>query len=175
MTGNEDVVKQIEKQIKMQKAVWYIVLLSFLAFIITILYWFFEPDPVSVERVAGASTWSKCENRQYSFIRVVKSSKAVDIFVQERWHDMDDMQDVGTIESELVISKVIHYPLDAGFEKAMTFNKVVPINVPIGRYEYRPYASYQVNPLKRVTKPLPIQNVDVVCDYDKDKHAEVYR
>ena len=74
------------------------------------------------------------------------------------------------IEGEYVISKPIHYPLGKDFEKVMTFNKIVPENIPTGRYEYRPWATYKVNPIKTITRILPIQRINVVCDYNKDKH-----
>jgi len=168
-------LKNIDRAFFIQTLLVRTIFAAMLAFSVLMTYWYFEPDPVSVEKLQGDNGWSMCIGRQYSFIRMVKSSKDVDIYVQERWSDLDNMYGSGEVESELVIARVIHDPLGKGFEKAMTFNKVVPINIPVGRYQYRPYASYQVNPIKKITRPLPVQNVEVVCDYDKDKHSEVYR
>ena len=123
-----------------------------------------EPDPLTVERVEGDSRKSVCVNRDYEFRRLVKAKKNLDIYVQERWHSIDGDLNVNGIDGEIVLSKPIHYPLDAGFEKVMTFKKTVPDSVGKGRWEYRPIATYVVNEKKRITRPLPTQLVDVDCD-----------
>lgn len=169
------IVCQIEKQIRLQRFVWYVVLTSFVAFITTLVYWYFEPDPFVVERVDGQGTWSECTGRQYSFSRSVKTTKALNIYIQERWHDSDGMMDFAEKQGEFVVSTPIHYPLGKDFEKIMQFNKVVPIPIGVGRYEYRPWATYQINPIKTVTKLLPVQNVDVRCDYDPTRHGSAVK
>lgn len=123
-----------------------------------------EPDPLTVERVKGDSRHSVCIDRNYEFRRLVKTKKSIDIYVQERWHSLDGDLNKGIIEGEIVLSQPIHYPLDAGFEKVMTFKKTVPATVGNGRWEYRPIATYVVNEKKRITRPLPVQLVDVDCD-----------
>ncbi len=94
-----------------------------------------------------------------------------DIYVQNRWHDLDGFRDMHGIEGELVLPLPNHYPLGEDFAKVMTFNKQVPKELPVGRYEYRPWATYKINPIKTITRLLPIQEVDVVCDYDPKKHG----
>jgi hypothetical protein len=154
--------------------------LNWLAIIITIAvsglillltYWFFEPDPLSVTRIEGETHWSECTGRRYQFARLVQSSKDIDIYVQERWHDLDGMMDGVGYQGEFVMPKPIHYPLGEDFSKLMTFNKTVPRALPVGRYEYRPWATYKVNPIKTITRMLPMQRVNVHCDYDIAKHG----
>lgn len=123
-----------------------------------------EPDPLIVERIKGDSRQSVCVDRNYEFRRLVKAKKNLDIYVQERWHSLDGDLDEGNVEGEIVLAKPIHYPLDAGFEKIMTFKKTVPDTIGKGRWEYRPIATYVVNEKKRITRPLPVQLVEVDCD-----------
>lgn len=130
-----------------------------------------EPDPLTVERVVGDDKISICKDRNYEFRRLVKATKNLDIYVQERWHSLDGRLDVDGVEGAIVLSKPIHYPLDAGFETVMTFKKVVPESVGIGRWEYRPIATYVVNEKKRITRPLPSQFINVDCDFDPVKHG----
>jgi hypothetical protein len=130
-----------------------------------------EPDPLTVERAAGDDKISICKDRNYEFRRIVKSTKNLDIYVQERWHNLDGSLNVGGIDGEIVLAKPIHYPLDAGFEKVMTFKKVVPESVGKGRWEYRPIGTYVVNEKKRITKALPSQLIDVDCNFDATKHV----
>lgn len=130
-----------------------------------------EPDPLTVERVNGDSKVSICKDRNYEFRRLVKTTKNVDIYVQERWHSVDGSLNVGEVDGEIVLSKPIHYPLDAGFEKVMTFKKVVPETVTKGKWEYRPIATYVVNEKKRITRALPTQLIEVDCDFDPFKHV----
>jgi hypothetical protein len=78
------------------------------------------------------------------------------------------MMDYKGIEGEYVYGNLITYTLGAGFNKVMTFNKKVPKDILVGRYEYRPWATYKVNPIKTITRLLPVQDVVVVCDvHDK--------
>jgi hypothetical protein len=178
---NEEIIVRIEKQLLIQRFIWRVVLISVVVFTLTLLYWTFEPDPLSVTRIDNDCTWSECSNRRYQFTRLVHSSKDIDIYVQERWHNLDGMMDeviptangLTTIEGELVISKPVHYPLGKDFNKIMTFNKTVPSNITLGRYEYRPWATYRVNPIKTITRMLPNQMVNVVCDYDREKHGQI--
>jgi hypothetical protein len=178
---NEEIIVRIEKQLLIQQFIWRTVLTSVVLFTSTLLYWTVEPDPLSVTRIENDCTWSECSNRKYQFTRLVQTSKDIDIYVQERWHNLDGMMDEfiltangpTTIEGELIISKPIHYPLGKDFNKIMTFDKTVPSNIPLGRYEYRPWATYRVNPIKTITRMLPYQGVSVVCDYDKEKHGQM--
>jgi len=133
-----------------------------------LIYWTVEPDPLSV--VPVEHQWSLCKDRKFSFSRMVVSSKAIDIHVQQRWHNIDGIDNYNGIEFETTITKTDYYPLGKDFKKVMQFNKCVPDNIPVGRYEYRPWATYQVNPIKTIYKLLPVQYVNVVCDFDPSKH-----
>jgi len=113
--------------------------------------------------------WSKCNNREYSFKRYVRSEKDLVITVQERWHDLDGMMDYKGTEGEYVYGNRVTYTLGTGFNKVMTFHKEVPKDIAIGRYEYRPWATYQVNPIKTITRLLPVQNVNVLCNKNEVK------
>ena len=131
-----------------------------------------EPDPLTVERIIGDSKISICKDRNYEFRRLVKSTKNLNIYVQERWHSLDGSLNAGGVDGEIVLSKPIHYPLDAGFEKVMTFKKTIPETIGKGRWEYRPIANYMVNEKKRITRALPTQLIEVDCDFDPIKHVE---
>lgn len=165
------IIKNMERSIALQAIVFRFVLAAFVSFFLMLLYWHFEPDPLTVERLEGDTKWSDCTGRTYSFQRVVKSSKDINIYVQERWHDLDGMMDENIIEGEYVIPKPIHYPLGEDFNKVMTFRKTVPRALGVGVYEYRPWATYQVNPIKTITRLLPTQKVHVYCEYDPVKHG----
>lgn len=128
-----------------------------------------EPDPLTIERIEGDDKVSTCVNREYEFRRMVKTKKVLDIYVQGRWYSLDGTLNVGNTEGEIVFSNPVHYPLDAGFDKVMTFKKKVPDSIPKGLWEYRPYATYMVNEKKRITKALPTQIVEVDCDYKGTK------
>jgi hypothetical protein len=139
-----------------------------LAIVVTVLtYWTIEPDPLQVDYITNEAKWSKCSNREYTFTRYVRSEKDLTITVQERWHDLDGMMDYNGVEGEYVYGNRITYTLGSGFNEVMTFNKAVPKDIPLGRYEYRPWATYKVNPIKTITRLLPVQNVVVVCDVNK--------
>jgi hypothetical protein len=78
------------------------------------------------------------------------------------------MMDHNGIEGEYVFGGIVTYTLGSGFNKVMTFNKKVPKDIPLGRYEYRPWATYQVNPIKTITRLLPVQYIEVRCDAAKE-------
>ena len=139
-----------------------------LVFVATIIYWILEPDPVTV-KTYGLSC-SDCHDRQFSFNRYVQSDKAVDIYIQQRWYNKDGIDNYKGFEKEIVITEPDYYPLGSDFEKIMEFTKCVPDNVPVGRYEYRPWTTYKINPIKTIHRLLPVQEVNVVCDYGPSKH-----
>jgi hypothetical protein len=134
-------------------------------------YWLLESDPVIISKIPGQPEWSVCDKRYYKFHRYVYSSRDVSITVQQRYIDLDNMTDENGIENERIYTDDIPYQLAAGFEKNMEFTKPLPANLPIGRYEYRPWARYKINPLKEIYRPLPVQRVEVTCDYDPAKHG----
>ena len=139
-----------------------------LGFVGLLVYWALEPDPLVVN--PHGSNVSVCTDRNFSFERYVHSSKPLDIYVQQRWHNLDGKGNFGTIEKEVVMVQPDYYPLGRDFEKVMEFNKCVPDSVSRGTYEYRPWATYEVNPIKTIHRLLPVQKVEVVCDLDLSKH-----
>jgi hypothetical protein len=160
-------MSQIDRQIAHFQLFNRLILIILGLIVAVLTYWTVEPDPLKVEYVADDAKWSKCNNREYSFKRYVRSTKDLTITVQERWHDIDGMMDYNGVEGEYVYGNRITYTLGSGFNEVMTFNKEVPKDIPLGRYEYRPWATYQVNPIKTITRMLPVQNVVVVCDAKK--------
>lgn len=139
-----------------------------LAVVVTVIYWILEPDPLMVDKVGYGC--SECADRKFSFERHVKSSVPLDIYVQQRWYNLDGIDDRKGIQKEIIITEPDYYPLGEDFEKDMEFTKCVPDKVPVGRYEYRPWATYRINPIKTVHRLLPTQEVNVVCDFDPTKH-----
>ena len=134
----------------------------------TVVYWALEPDPLTVN--PHGSHVSVCSEREFMFERYVHSSKPLDIYVQQRWYNLDGRGNFGKVEKETVIVQPDYYPLGKDFEKVMEFNKCVPDKIVKGTYEYRPWATYEVNPIKTIHRLLPVQKVEVVCDLDLSKH-----
>ena len=139
-----------------------------LAVVGTIIYWVVEPDPLVVDKVGYSC--SECTVRKFSFERHVKSSVPLDIYVQQRWYNLDGIDDRKDIQKEIIITEPDYYPLGKDFEKNMEFTKCVPDNISAGRYEYRPWATYRINPIKTVHRLLPTQEVHVICDFDPTKY-----
>ena len=139
-----------------------------LSFVLLIIYWLVEPDPLTVTQHGLGC--AECHDRKFSFERYVRSDKHLDIYVQQRWYNKDGIDDIRGVQKETVITQPDYYPLGADFEKIMEFTKCVPDNITIGRYEYHPWATYQINPIKTVHRLLPVQEVNVVCDFDPTKH-----
>lgn len=133
-----------------------------------LVYWAVEPGPLTVN--PHGSHRSVCLERGFTFERYVHSSKPLDIYIQQRWYNKDGLGNFGEIEKETVIVQPNYYPLGKDFEKVMEFSKCVPDKIGKGSYEYRPWATYEVNPIKTIHRLLPVQQVDVVCDLDLSKH-----
>ena len=133
------------------------------------VYWkYFEEDPIEVTYVPGTSSWSVCKDREYVFTRLVKSTRDINVTVFERYYDKDGMSNFGNIENEYHGVSSINYPITKG-EHVFTFEKKVPKRLDVGIYEYRPVIHYEVNPVKPITKKLPVQTVVVNCaqeDYE---------
>jgi hypothetical protein len=138
-----------------------------------IIYWVFEPDPLTVNYAKGYTSWSLCENREYSLVRDVQSSKDLTVNVKEYWWNMDGMDDVNGKMNEYPHKPLSVYTLSAGTDRVFDFPKAVPAKLKVGRYRYRPHAEYQINPIKTIRRDLPVQYVNVVCNYDPQKHGVV--
>lgn len=137
---------------------------------ITVIYWVVEPDPLVVNYVDGKS-WSTCADRRYPLTRDVQSSKDLTVNVKEYWWDMDGMMDVNGKMNEYPHKPITVYTLSAYTDRVFTFPKAVPKDLEPGRYRYRPHAEYKVNPLKTIRRDLPVQYVNVVCNYDEKRHG----
>jgi hypothetical protein len=136
-----------------------------------IVYWIFEPDPLTVSYAKGYTSWSLCENGQYSLIRDVQSTKDLSIKVKEFWWNIDGMDDVNGKMNEYPHKPLSFYTISAGTDRVFDFPKSVPAKLKVGRYRYRPHAEYQINPIKTIRRDLPVQYVNVVCNYDPQKHG----
>lgn len=147
-----------------------VVSVTVLSIITVLVYWYTEPDPLEVNYIMGTNIWSTCQDRKFTFSREVKSTKDLKVTVKEFWWNVDGIDDAVGKKNEYVHSKITTYILEKGTDQIFTFPKYVPSNLPVGRYEYRPLAEYEVNPLKTISRDLPIQLVNVVCNHDPTKH-----
>lgn len=141
------------------------------AAILVVVYWIFEPDPLTVNYAKGYTNWSVCEDRRYRLIRDVQSTKDLTVYVKEYWWDIDGMMDIDGKMNEYPHKPLSVYPLIAGTDRVFDFPKAVPKDLKAGRYRYRPLAEYKVNPIKTIRRDLPVQYVQVECDYDEKKHG----
>lgn len=154
---------------RMNTAMLVFVLIIVMWVFATITYFLNEEDPVIVEYVEPDEIWSSCEHREFSFERRVVSTKDIKVEVFERYYDLDGLNDFGDGGREFQNNITTTYPISKG-SHIYKFNKVLPTLVGVGLYEYRPYIYYMVNPLKPITKPLPVQFVFVSCNkYDEPK------
>ena len=178
--------EQIRKATLATKIYIRLILTLFLVFMSILAYWVLEPEPLVVLRPDDEAILSVCRmnelgEKTFSFKRYVYSSKALNIYVQERYQPLDGSLDYlnnsnlernSVISGEIVYPDTLHYPLDEGFEKVMSFPKRVPIELTDGDWLYKPYATYKVNPFKTVTVPLPVQRVRINCsDAEFDHEA----
>lgn len=134
-------------------------------------YWYFESDPLTVEYVQNEGNVSICQNRKYYFDRLVKTTKELNVTIQERYRSLDGSFDAGNDLGVLVNPNLIVYPVGVDTNKVMRFPKVVPPELDAGYYEYRPWATYEVNPIKTIVRPLPMQYLMVECELDIEKVA----
>lgn len=165
-------IESMRKSIRIQTWFSRVLVGMFVSVLVIVTYWQFEPDPLEVTRVEGDSSFSVCEERKFTFRRVVSSEKDLEIFVQERWLDLDGFMDVGDKPGMFVSNKPIFYPLGASKGRVMSFGKDVPDILPYGNYKYVPMATYKVNFIKTITKELPSQDVTVGCSSTKEKELE---
>ena len=133
------------------------------------VYWVFEPDPLEVNYVG--SEWSTCKDRTYKLVREVKSKKDITVNVKEFWWNMDGMDDIKGKMNEYPHKPITTYTLSAGTDRIFDFPKHVPKDLDVGRYRYRPHAEYKINHLKTIRRDLPVQYVNVACEYDVKKHG----
>lgn len=168
MTQN---IELINSALKSQQRTYRLFLATLIIFSSVILYWTFEPDPLTVNYVKGDNGWSTCSDRRFPLIRDVHSTKDLKVDVKEFWWNIDGVDDIDGKMNEYPHLEQSHYTLSAGTDRVFTFPKYVPKDIEVGRYRYRPHAEYRINPIKVITRDLPIQYVDVVCDYDVEKHG----
>lgn len=148
-------------------------LFTTLAMIAVIVYWAFEPDPLRVDYLPKDNGWSECSERRYQLVRAVEADKDLVVQVKEYWWDIDGMDDIDGVLNEYPHKPITTYTLKAGTRNIFKFPKHVPADLPYGRYRYRPEATYKINPIKTIVRDLPVQYVNVKCDYDKQKHGVV--
>ena len=132
-------------------------------------YLLLEPDPLEVNYVTG--DWSMCKDRTYKLVREVKSTKDITVSVKEFWWNIDGMDDIKGKMNEYPHKPITTYTLSAGTDRIFDFPKHVPKDLDVGRYRYRPHAEYKINHLKTIRRDLPVQYVNVACEYDVKKHG----
>lgn len=164
-------IEVIQEALKSQQRMYrfFQVVLILLASVIT--YWLFEPDPLTVNYVQGDTAWSTCKDRQFPLLRDVQSSKDLNISIKQFWWNIDGIDDINGKMNEYPHSELEQYTISAGTDRIFDFPKYVPKKLEVGRYLYRPHAEYQINPIKVIRRDLPVQYVNVVCDYDEKKHG----
>lgn len=135
---------------------------------------FFDPDPLIVTYSASGDQ-STCDNRLFPLTRLVTSDRPLYVQVKEYWSEVDGMMTVNGVLQETGTEfphKVItQYPMQAVKNQPFSFPKAVPKALGVGRYMYRPVAEYRINDYKVITKELPVQYVNVVCEYDPVEHG----
>lgn len=150
-----------------------ILLALIIGMLLIITYWYFEPDPLTVNYAPTKTNWSECTDRRWTMTRDVKATKDLTVHIKEYWWELDGMRDINGKMNEYPNLALTTYTLTAGTDRLFEFPKLVPKDLPAGRYRYRPHAEYKVNPIKTIRRDLPIQYVQVKCDYDKSKHGEM--
>lgn len=148
-----------------------IILLILLSILALFTYWAFEPDPLEVKYVDNHGNWSLCKDRTYTLVRDVKTTRDITVHIKEYWWEIDGLYDIKGKMNEYPHKPITTYTLSEGTDRIFTFPKAVPKDLKQGRYRYRPHAEYEINPIKTIRKDLPVQYVNVVCDYDKEKYG----
>ena len=164
-------LEKINKALASQRSMYRFFQFLFISISILIAYWLLEPDPLTVNYVKGDNSWSTCKNREFTLIRDVHSEKDLKVYIKEYWWEIDGINDIDGKMNEYPHIVKSEYTLSAGTDRIFEFPKYVPKKLEVGRYRYRPHAEYQINPIKVIRRDLPMQYVNVTCDYDEKKHG----
>jgi hypothetical protein len=121
----------------------------FVGMVVLFTWWNFEPDPLTITKTENAQEWVSCdENRTFRFERDIKTTKYIEVFVDQSLVDLETGVAFG-------LPAIPPYSGAAG-DRRITYVKEVPVAFAGGReYEYRPVLTYKVNPIsKRPTAPI---------------------
>lgn len=172
---SDDAFREMNKSFVIQTWLVRFVAAVLAVFVVTYIYLrFFDPDPLMVT-YSSAGYHSTCESRMFPLTRIVSTDIPLHVIVKEYWSEENGMMTVNGILQETGVEfphKVVTpYPLQPVKDQKFTFPKAVPKALGVGRYKYRPVAEYRINPFKVITKELPVQYVNVVCEYDPKEHG----
>jgi len=126
---------------------------------IVLIYWNFEEDPLTITTTPTVQEWVHCTDRFFEFDREITTKKYLTVYVTQELKDLS----TGKIHPMAAIPP---YSGEAG-SRVWTYKKEVPYAFRDGAYEYKPVLTYQVNPIKTITKEAPTQKVLVNCKEGK--------
>ena len=127
----------------------------FFGFVALLLYWNLEADPLHIEATPNNVEWATCKDREFEFERRVVTSKYLEVQVSQYLVDLSTGAQYG-------LPAIAPYSGAAG-DIVVRYKKQVPWSYREGAYEYKPVLTYQVNPIKTITKDAPSQKVLVNC------------
>lgn len=123
--------------------------------VVLLLYWNLESDPLTIEATPDSQEWVTCKDRAFSFQRRVVTTKFLEVHVAQ---ELVDLQSGASFN----LAAIPPYSGPAG-DRVWTYTKTIPDTFRHGDYEYRPTLTYQVNPIKTITKAAPGQKVHLTC------------
>jgi hypothetical protein len=127
----------------------------FIGMVVVLAYWNLEPDPLHIEATPNNVEWATCKDREFEFERRIVTSKYLEVQVSQYLIDLSTGAQYG-------LPAIAPYSGAAG-DIVVRYKKQVPWSYREGAYEYKPVLTYQVNPIKTITKAAPSQKVLVNC------------
>lgn len=180
LTNSMDIISTMETEINKMES-WIKVLWSMGAMLIGLcIFWLLEPDPLTIAPSSSNKDIYVCVDYSFEFDRYVKLNKPLTVTVEPR------LKDLRTNPTYILQSKVYEGHKQEG---VITFRHKIDSTFPAGVYEYQPYLTYDVNPIKKVNKKAPPQTVlfgckfdsatlssmnDIVNDVNMDKETKIY-
>ena len=180
LTNSMNTVSTMETEINKMKS-WIKVLWSMGAMLVGLcIFWLLEPDPLTIDTSPTNKEIYICVDYSFEFDRYVKLNKPLTVTVEPR------LKDLRTNQTYILQSKVYEGHKQEG---DITFRHKIDTTFPAGVYEYQPYVTYDVNPIKKVNKKAPPQTVlfgckfdsetlsnmnDIVNDVNMDKETKIY-
>jgi hypothetical protein len=127
----------------------------FFGFAALLLYWNLEADPLHIEATPNNAEWATCKDREFEFERRIIASKYLEVQVSQYLIDLSTGAQYG-------LPAIAPYSGASG-DIVVKYKKQIPWSYREGAYEYKPVLTYQVNPIKTITKEAPTQKVLVNC------------
>jgi hypothetical protein len=132
----------------------------FIVMVVVLAYWNLEPDPLEITATPNNKEWADCKGRDFEFERRIVTSKFLEVQVSQYLIDLSTGAQYG-------LPAIAPYSGAAG-DIVVKYKKHVPDSFAGGAYEYKPVLTYQVNPVKTITKVAPTQKV-IVCKREDEK------